>query len=369
MQSTHPPIMSSIVSKIKDNVAGTSTPSGQHLAAILPSKGSAFEITYRPTPTPGPNELLVEVKSIALNPIDHYQFYRGFPPISYPAILGSDIAGTVISTGSSVPSDAPKPGTRIAAFAPCFFMQGALDYGAFQTRVLVPAADAVPLPQAMSFNEASLLPMAVLTAWSGWYTIGLARDTVYTAADKKGMLVWGGASSVGSAAVQVAKLMGFSVYVTASEKHHEYLKGLGASKVFDYKGEHVVESIVKAAKEDGVTVQTGFDAVGQLQSCLEILKELKGEGTAKLASAALLPEDPPTMEGVEVAFVAGPTDEKERTEHFHFIFGVWLKEKLEKGDFVPSPKIRVIEGGLESLEKGLDELRKGVSGTKLVLEV
>lgn len=175
--------MSSSVNKIKDKVAGASPPSGQHLAAILPSKGSALEVTYRPTPTPGPNELLIEVKAIALNPIDWHQRDNGFAIASYPAVPGSDIAGTVLSAGPSVPADAPQPGTRVAAFAPCFFVQGAPDYGAFQTRVLVPAANAVPLPQGMGFPEASLLPLAVLTAWSGWYTVGLPRDTAYAPAD------------------------------------------------------------------------------------------------------------------------------------------------------------------------------------------
>jgi NADPH:quinone reductase-like Zn-dependent oxidoreductase len=71
--------------------------------------------------------------------------------------------------------------------------------------------------------------MAVLTAWSGWYSIGVARDTKYTAADRQGMLVWGGASSVGSAAIQTAHMFGFTVYATASEKHHEYLKNFGGA--------------------------------------------------------------------------------------------------------------------------------------------
>jgi NADPH:quinone reductase-like Zn-dependent oxidoreductase len=343
--------------------------SNQHLAVILPSKGSAFTVEHRPTPIPGPSELLIEVKSIALNPIDHYQRDFGFAIASYPAVVGSDIAGIVLSAGSSVADDAPKPGTRVAAFAPCFYMQGAPDYGALQTRVLVPAVNVVPLPHGMSFNAASLLPMAVATAWAGWYSIGLPRETAYTVSDKKGMLVWGGASSIGSAAVQVAKLMGFRVYSTASEKHHAYIKSLGASRMFDYKGEDVVGSIVKAAKEDGVTVQMGFDAVGALKSCLEILKELKGDGTAKLASAVPLSEDSPTEEGVEVKFVSAPADATERTEHFHFIFNVWLKEKLEKGEFVPSPRIQVVDGGLQSAQTALDELKKGVSGVKLVLEV
>lgn len=213
--------------------------------------------------------------------------------------------------------------------------------------------------------------MAVVTVWSGWYSIGLPRDTAHKPADKQGMLVWGGASSVGSAAVQIAKSMGFTVYTAASEKHTEYLKGLGASRVFDYRGEGVVEKIVKAAKEDGVTVNWGYDSAGQTKECMEILKELKGEGeTAKLASAVPLKEETtPKLEGVEVKFVSAPADEKERDEHFHFAFGVWLKEKLEKGGFVPSPKAKVIDGGLESANKALDELKGGVSGMKLVLEV
>ena len=294
----------------------------------------------------------------------------GFPPLDhYPTVLGSDIAGIFVSAGSSVPSDAPKAGTRVAAFAPSFFTKGLPDYGAFQTRVLVPAANVVPLPAKIGFKEAALLPMAVVTAWSGFYSIGLPRDTAYSAKDKKGLLVWGGASSIGSAAVQIAKSMGFSVYVTASEKHHGYLKGLGASKVFDYRSENVVEDIVKAAKADGVTVQAAFDSAGQVKSCLDILKEVKGEGAARLATAVPVPEDSPKVEGVEVRFVAAPEGGEERTAHFHFVFGVWLKGKLESGGFVPSPKVQVVEGGLESIDKGLDELKKGVSGVKLVLEV
>lgn len=221
----------------------------------------------------------------------------------------------------------------------------------------------------MSFNEAALLPLAVITSWAGWYRIGLPRDTAYTAADKKGMLVWGGASSVGSAAVQIARTMGFRVYVTASEKHHEYLKGLGATRAFDYKNENVVGNLVNAAKEDGITIQMGYDAIGLCEPSMNILKELKGEGTAKLATTQPPPADLPKVDGVEVQFVAAPDDVEERTAFSHFVFGVWLKEKLEKGEFVPSPKVQVVDGGLGSANKALDELKKGVSGVKPVLEV
>ena len=133
----------------------------------------------------------------------------GFPPLKgYPSVLGPKLQGIVISAGSPMASDAPKPCTRVAAFAPCFFMQGSLDHGAFQTRVLVPAVNTVALPDSMSFDEAAMLPMAVETAWAGFCSIDIPRNTKYTAADRKGILVWGGASSVGSAAEQIAKTMG-----------------------------------------------------------------------------------------------------------------------------------------------------------------
>lgn len=343
--------------------------SGQHLAAILPSKGHPLELVERPTPTPGPTDLLIQVKSIALNPIDHYMRDMGFVISSYPAIVGSDIAGIVLSQGSAVPDNAPKPGTRVAGFCPCFFEHGAPDYGAFQEKVLVPASNVVILPDNVSYPEASLLPMAVVTAWSGWYSIGIARDTKYSAKDKKGMLVWGGSSSVGSAAVQTAKLFGFTVYATASPKHHDYIKTLGADRVFDYKDEKVVQNIVNIAKEDGITIHECYDAIGQTQLCLDVLKEFKGPGMSKLAAAAPLREDSPTLEGVDIQFVMAPPGDEARSEHFQFVFGKWLKEKLASGEFVPSPHVRVVEGGLKGANNGLDELKQGVSGVKLVLEL
>lgn len=341
----------------------------QHQAAILPAAGSNLILVQRPTPTPGPDELLIDVKSIALNPIDWKQRDTGFVIATWPAVIGSDVAGTVISAGSSVPEDAPKPGARVAAFAPAFFTQGAQDYGAYQERVLVPATNAVEIPQKLSFTEASLLPMAVLTAWSGWYSIGVPSNTSYKESDRKGVLIWGGASSVGSAAVQVAKSMGFKVYATASQKHHEYIKSLGASRVFDYKATNVVDNIVEAVKADGVTVEIGYDAVGALESSQAVLKRLNATKTARLASAVPLTPQSPTVDGVETRFVMGPLDPKERQEYIHWVFNVWLKKRLETGEFVPSPHIRVIEGGLASVNKGLDELKKGVSGTKVVLEI
>ncbi|KAI4222129.1 MAG: hypothetical protein L6R36_006391 [Xanthoria steineri] len=342
----------------------------QHAAATLESKGSPLTVVSRPTPTPGPNEVLVDVKAVALNLIDCYMRDFGFMINSYPAVVGSDIGGTIVAVGSSVSF---KPGTRVAAFAPTFFVQGVPDYGAFQARALIPAANVTPVPDSISFNEASLLGMSVVTAWSGWYTVGLPlQDTLYTPADKKGVLVWGGASSIGTGAIQSAKMLGFTVYTTASPKHHAYLKALGAKATFDYKDESAVAKIVQTAQGDGIDLSIAFDAAGQVRSCLDILKEFKKAGggrTPQLATAVAMSDHTPTEDGVEVKFVAAPTDERPRTEFFAFVMNGWLKGKLETGAYRPSPAIKVVEGGLEGLNKGLDELKGGVSGTKLVVEV
>ena len=281
----------------------------------------------------------------------------------------SDVGGVVISAGSSVDPYAPKPGTRVAAFAPTAFEQGKPDHGAFQTHVIIPAVLVTPILDGMSFNEASLLPMTVLTAWAAWYRFGIARDTAYPAEDKKGMLIWGGTASIGTGALHLAELMGFRVYATASERHHEYPKSLGASEMFDYRDEEVVGRTVEAANRDGVTVSVAFDAVGQTKQCMEILKELKGEGVATLASAVPVGEGVAKTEDVEVKYMLSPEDEEEQREQFHFAFNIWSRERLEKGEFVPSPKIKVVGKGLESLMKGLDEMKKGVSRAKFVIEV
>ena len=296
----------------------------------------------------------------------------GFMINSYPAVVGSDIGGTIVAVGPSVSF---KPGTRVAAFAPTFFVQGVPDYGAFQAKALIPATNVTTVPDNVSFNEASLLGMSVVTAWSGWYTAGLPlQDNLYTPADKNGVLVWGGASSIGTGAIQSAKMLGFTVYTTASPKHHAYLKTLGATATFDYKDENAVTKIVQTAKGDGIDLRIAFDAAGQVRSCLDILKEFRNAGaggttTPRLATAVAMSDHTPTEDGVEVKFVAAPTDERARTEFFAFVMNRWLQGKLETGAYRPSPAIKVVEGGLEGLNRGLDELKGGVSGTKLVVEV
>ncbi|MCJ1295601.1 hypothetical protein MMC34_007164 [Xylographa carneopallida] len=341
-----------------------------HQAAVLPEKGSLLSVVDRSTSEPGPNEVLIEVKAVALNPVDWYQRDLGFPPVpSYPAVLGSDVAGIVAKVGSNI-SNVPAPGSRALALASSFYQNGSPDHGAFQKYVLAQSEGVIALPDHISIVEGATFPLAVMTALSGWTTMGIPLDTKFTPQDKQAVLIWGGASSVGTFTIQSAKSLGFTVYATASAKHHDYLKTLGADQVFDYTTSDVVSQIINGVKKDGVTLRTAACIVnGSLQPTLDVLQATKGDAVAKVAYAPGPPPEAPTLEGVEIKFNLPPMDPAERNEHMYKCFHVWLQNGLKSGTVVPSPRVQVAAGGLEGLNKALDTLKAGVSGTKIVVPI
>ncbi|KAL8960313.1 MAG: hypothetical protein Q9183_005483, partial [Haloplaca sp. 2 TL-2023] len=252
-----------------------------HPAALFTAVGSPLSVSDRPTPTPSPNEILIETKAIAVNPEDFYQRDLGMPPTpSFPAVLGEDVAGVVVSCGSSVPNP-PPTGSRVVAFASSFY-NGSADHGAFQKMVVARYEGVISLPEKFTFEEGAVAPLAVLTALSAYSTLDIPLETKFSKEDKQGILIWGASSSVGTMAVQSAKTMGYTVYATAGAHNLKYVKSLGASAAFDYKASDVVEKIAAQAKSDGVTLRTAHVIVdGALQPTLDVLKITKGDGAAK----------------------------------------------------------------------------------------
>ncbi|KAL4864158.1 hypothetical protein BDV12DRAFT_189140 [Aspergillus spectabilis] len=307
-----------------------------HYAAILPQKGGPLSAERRLTPEPGPNEVLIEVKAVALSPVDYHQHDFGMPPVPvYPAVLGSDTTGLIAKVGCNV-TTAPAPGSRVIAFAASFYQNGSPDN----------ARSVIALPEDLSFEEGAVFPFAVMTALTAWTTIG-----------KQALLVWGGASSVGTFAIQSAKSLGFTVYATASSRHHDYLKKLGAHAVFDYKASDVISQIVQAVEEDGVKLHTAHCVVdGGLQPTLDVLKEPKGETAAKIVHAPIV-------------FNFPPMELTERNKHIYQCFHGWLQDGLKSGSVVPSPALQVEGGGLNGLNPALDKLKAGVSAAKIVLSI
>ena len=343
---------------------------GTHPAAILPQKGGPLSVGERTTPEPGPNEILVEVKAVALNPVDYYQRDLGMPPVpSYPAVVGSDTAGVVAKVGSKV-SSGLAPGARVVAFASGFYQNGSPDHGAFQKYALAQSEGVVALPTSLSFEQGAVFPLAVLTALTAWTTMGIPLSTKHAPGDKQAALIWGGASSVGSFAIQSAVSLGFTVYATASPRHHDYLRKLGARAVFDYRASDVVSQIVAAVKKDGVKLHTAHCVVNDsLQPTLDVLKETKGSAAATVAHSAVLPEDHPTLDNTEIKFNFPSMDQAVRDKHIYDCFHGWLQGGLKSGSVVPSPSIQVEGGGLGGLNAALDKLKGGVSGTKIVVPI
>lgn len=348
-----------------------STQNKTHQAASLLEKGTSLKVSTRPTPNPSPNDLLIEVHALALNPVDHHQRDTGLFIQEYPAIIGCDVAGIIIAAGAST-RESLKPGTRVTALASCFFNPGA-DYGAFQERVLVSEETVSILPDTYSFVEGAVFPLAAVTSWNGWVWAGLKPNGTVSAKGE-GVFVWGASSSIGALAVQEAKGMGLTVYATASARHHEYIRGLGASRVFDYKDVDVLDQIVKAAGEDGVRVRIGYLATGDQQLAADVLDALRGdwgvEGVkSKLAIAPILEEGVKVSDEIDFAFVYPPQDRGEMKESQRAIFVDWLEDALASKQVVASPHIKVIKGGLKSVNGALDELKAGVSCLKIVVEL
>jgi NADPH:quinone reductase-like Zn-dependent oxidoreductase len=340
-----------------------------HQAAVIPEKGGPFAVASRPTPKPGPHEILVEVKAVALNPVDHYQRDFGMMVPTYPAVVGSDVAGIVAEIGSEVKTSLTV-GSRVLAFASGFFQNGSPDHGAFQKLTLAPWEGVIPIPDDLSFEQAAMLPLATWTALTAWVSIDIPLDTRYNPSDKQAVLIWGASSSVGSVSVQSAKALGFTVYATASPQHHDYIKQLGADAVFDYKSPVVVTEIVNQVKADGLTLHTAHAVVdGALQPILDVLEHVKGDAHAKVVHSPVLPKDHPTLANTTIVFNLPEMDTAARNKHLYKLFHEWLAPGLKSGAVVPSPRLQVEYGGLEGVNLALDKLKAGVSCTKIVVPI
>lgn len=368
-----------------------------HLAAMTPSKGQPLTLQVRQTPKPSANDLLIAIKSIALNPADAIMRDQGLliPPAAYPTVLGFDMSGLILEIGTNVPPPF-IPNTRIAAYSASVWKNCDPDYGPFQEFCLVPWQHAVPLPDGISWNRGSTLPVSVQVPLCAWDMMGIPRlemvgvgageifqeNAAQTPRKGEALLIWGASSSVGTMGVQTGRLLrddvtsSFgAVYATAGAANLEYVGSLGADRVFDYKDPQVVDAIVSAAKRDRLIVRFCFLATGSLGDCQAVLKAFRErEGItmttlSKIGSAPPVPQDAEFVDGVETIFLMPSMVEEESLEQFRYWIGTCLGEYLVKGTIKPSPELSIVGKGLGAINSGLERLLQGVSCTKLVVEI
>ena len=192
----------------------------------------------RPDPEPAAGELLVDVRATALNRADLMQRRGHYPPPEDASdLLGLELAGTVAEAGAAC--DGFKEGDRIF---------GLLPGGGYAERAVIPGDMAMPIPEALSFEEAAAVPEVFLTAYQALYWLG-------ELAEGQRALLHAGASGVGTAATQLVVEAGAEAFATASAPKHETCRDMGASATVDYRSEDFAERI------DEITGGAGVDLV------------------------------------------------------------------------------------------------------------
>lgn len=194
-------------------------------AFVLTNYRRPLELRDIDEPTVGDHDVLIRVEAAGLNQLDEKiregEFKR-ILPYQLPQTLGHDVAGTVIGVGAGVSDFAP--GDEV------YGRPSAKDIGTFAERIAVRDSDLATRPATISMIEAGSLPLVALTAWQALVEKG------HLGAGQK-VLIHAGAGGVGSIAIQLAKHLGATVATTASAANHDFVRGLGADIVIDYRAD------------------------------------------------------------------------------------------------------------------------------------
>lgn len=227
-----------------------------------------------PVPEPGPGQVRIAVRAAALNHLDLW-VRRGLPiRIEMPHVGGSDVAGLVDALGAGVAGWSLGDRVVVHPLLPPARAGGEPRIlgehlnGGFQEALVVDAANLRRVPEALSFEQAAALPVAFVTAWQMLVgRAGLqAGETV---------LVQGAGSGVGTAAVQIGRLLGARVIAaTSSRVKQEGVRALGAHDVIDYREENIYRRVLALTGGRGADVV--FEHVGPATFEASVLSTARG---------------------------------------------------------------------------------------------
>ncbi|WP_298194457.1 NAD(P)H-quinone oxidoreductase [Metallibacterium sp.] len=203
-----------------------------------PGGPEVLRSTQRPRPLPRADEILIEVHAAGVNRPDLAQRAGAYPPPPGASDLpGLEVAGRIAALGAAV------QGWRVGD-AVCALCNG----GGYAEYVAVAAGQCLPLPPGLSMAEAAALPETFFTVWSNVFMRGrLAPGEV--------LLVHGGASGIGTTAIQLAHALGAEVYATAGNAQKcAACERLGARRCFNYRNEDFVAGLLAATADRGADV-------------------------------------------------------------------------------------------------------------------
>jgi len=220
-----------------------------------PGGPEVLKVRDLPRPSPQPNEIVVRVAAAGVNRPDVLQRMGRYPvPPGASPLPGLEIAGEVVEAGAA--AKRWKTGDKVCALA---------NGGGYAEYCAVPETQALPVPKNLSFVEAASLPETFFTVWTNVYDRGRL-------APGETLLVQGGTSGIGVAAIQMAAATGNRVFATAgSDEKCAACVRLGAAAAFNYRTQDFEAEIKKATAGKGVDVildMVGGDYVAKELKCL-----------------------------------------------------------------------------------------------------
>lgn len=204
-----------------------------------PGTPDVLKLADVPKPELKPGEVLIKVAAAGVNRPDVAQRKGVYPPPpgAPQDIPGLEVAGVIETVGPEV--TIWKTGDKV-----CALVSG----GGYAEYCVAPEGQCLPVPGDLSFIEAASLPETFFTVWSNVFDRGSLQPG-------EGLLIHGGSSGIGVTAIQMAKALGSTVYVTAGSKDKcRFCEQLGASKAVNYKQENFVEAIKQITHDKGVNV-------------------------------------------------------------------------------------------------------------------
>lgn len=212
--------------------------------ASRPGGPEVLEIMRHEVPRIATSEVLVKVAAAGLNRADLLQRRGRYPPPpGAPAYPGLEVAGTIVEVGEATSEF--RAGDRV-----CALLAG----GGYAEYVAVDEAQVLPIPGTLTFTEAASLPEAYFTVWANVFEIGDLKAG-------ESLLVHGGSSGIGVAAIQLARALGHDVFTTAgSAEKCRFCESLGAARAIDYKQQDFVSEVLTLTHTRGVDVV--LDMVG-----------------------------------------------------------------------------------------------------------
>lgn len=209
-----------------------------------PGGPEALVVAQRPTPVPQDTEVLIKIAAAGVNRADVLQRKGHYPPPpGAPSYPGLEAAGVITAIGSTVREF--KVGDQV-----CALLQG----GGYAEYCTVDEGQVLPIPGALSMIEAASLPEAYFTVWSNVFGFGRLQPGEM-------LLVHGGSSGIGVAAIQLATALGYTVFTTAgTDDKCRFCEQLGAKRAINYKTEDFAQVIVEQTGKRGIDVL--LDMVG-----------------------------------------------------------------------------------------------------------